>query len=269
MTTATPTSSSGLFSWGRYRLPHDEIFRVQLGALTVFIRKEGDEIWVSHDLHTEDGVAPSPPSAPEEWSRWGASESPGEVEILPSFPDRPLVLRPENPFKLLPEAKARVFVRVPAWVRVVVPGPRGGTLIEIPTVTLSDTWWGTPQEGQICYWLDILARREATEEVFRPDRILCPLELFNRAPEDLPVEKILLRVGHLSIFRGSRTLWSDEIRVRYRGEAEGSDIEMTGRTPPEAPGATRLTSSRMPLPKGFSARTFSRLKAIPGLGISI
>jgi hypothetical protein len=262
------TSASGHFSWGRYRLPRDEAFRLRLASLTVFARRQGDEIWISHGSHPEGDPPAAEPARQEDWSRWGASESPDEIEILPAFPDRPLVLRPENPFNLLPDARARVFVRVPLWIRVGVPGSRGGLLLEIPTVTLSDTWWGTPQEGQLCYWLHILARREAPPDVFRSDRVLCPLDLINRAKEELPVEKILLQVGHLSIFRGEGSLWSDEIRVRYRGEVEGSELEVTGRTPPEAPGATRLMPPRTSAPRGFTARTFSRIKALPGLGIS-
>jgi len=264
----TESLSKGLFPWGRYRLPQDGPFRMQLGPLTLFARRHGDETWVSHRLAPEgEPVSPAPPPD-EEWSRWGASESPDEIEILPGFPDRSLVLRPENPFNLLPEARARVFVRVPVWVRVSVPGPKGGLLMEIPTETLSDTWWGTPVEGRLCYWLHITARREALPSVFRPDRILCPLDLLNRAKEDLPVEKILLPVSHLSVFRGVGSLWSDEIRIRYKGETEGSEVEMTGRTPPEAPGATRLVPPDSPLQRGFSARTFSRFKALPGFGIS-
>ena len=267
--TSSDNTPPGLFAWGRYRLPQAEPLRVHLGFLAIFARREGDEIRLSHQQVTEEGTAPSMPDDPAAWSRWSGSESPGEIEIRPAFPDRPLVLRPENPFNLLPEARARVFVRVPVWVRVEVPGDRGGLLMEIPTQTLSDTWWGTPTEGQGCYWLDILARRGAASEVFSPDRILCPLELSNRAREELPVEKILLRVEHLSIFRGPGSLWSDEVRIHYRGEAEGSHLEMTGRTPPEAPGATRMAPPRIPMVKGLTARTFSRLKALPGLGSSL
>ena len=223
------TSASSLFSWGRYRLPRDEAFRLRLGSLSVFARKQGDEIWISHGSHREGDPPAVEPARQEDWSRWGASESPDEIEILPAFPDRPLVLCPENPFNLLPGARARVFVRVPLWLRVGVRGAKGGLLLEIPTVTLSDTWWGTPE---------------------------------------LPVQKILLQVGHLTIFRGDGSLWSDEIRVRYKGEAEGSDLEVTGRTPPEAPGAVRLMPPRTPAPRGFTARTFSRIKALPSLGIS-
>jgi len=262
------TSAPGLFTWGRYRIPQGDPLRIQLGFLSVLVRKEGDELWVSHEIAPEDAPDLADRPLGEEWSRWGASERSDEIEILPAFPDRPLVLQPEEPFHLLPGARARIFVRVPLWVRVTVPGANGATLMEIPTLTLSDTWWGTPQEGELCYWLHIMARREAPPSVFRPDRIICPLNLVNKARDELPVEKTLLRVDHLSVFRGSNTLWSDEIRVGYKGEDEGSEIEMGGRTPPEAPGAPRLTPPRTPLAKGFSARTFARLKAFPGFGTS-
>jgi hypothetical protein len=210
-----------------------------------------------------------PPSADAEelkWSRWAASSPPEEMEVLPVLPDRPLVLRPENPFNLLPGARARVFVRVPLWLRVRLPESGNAVVAEAPTRILSDTWWGSHGEGRLAYWLDITARRRAGPDVFRPDRIICPLSLENEAREDLPVEKLLLRAEHLSVFRGSGTLWSDEVRVRYRGEEEGSEIQVTGRTPPEAPEAPRLTAPRVPLTRGLTARTFARLKSLPGLG---
>lgn len=259
-------TAQDLFSWGRYRVPKESPLRIELGSLTVLARKEGDEIWISHHLRSDSGSPPGIQPQRDEWARWSAPANVDELEVLPAVPDRPLVLQPEDPFHLLPGARARIFVRVPLWVRVTVPGVRGATLLEFPTVRLSDTWWGNPQEGQLCYWLHITARREAPPSIFRPDRIICPVDLLNQAKEELPVEKTLLRVGHLSVFRGSGTLWSDEIRVRYRGEEEGTEIEMTGRTPPEAPGAPRLAHPRDPLTKGFSARTFARLRALPGFG---
>ncbi len=118
----------------------------------------------------------------------------------------------------------------------------------------------------MCYWLSIVARRDAPPEIFSPERIICPIELVNGAGEELPVEKILLRCEHLSVFQGAGSLWSDEIRVKYRGEELGSDLEMTGRNPPEAPGAPRLNPPRVPVARGFRARTFARLRGLSGLG---
>ena len=266
---ASPQKTTpGIFPWGRYRIPSDDPLQIQVGPLTIFVKKEGDEIWVTHRDAESHGAEPNVSDPELKWERWGASESPDEIEVLPTFPDRPLVLYPENPFRLLPGAKARIFVRTPLWVRLQVPGRQGGELAEIPTLTLSDTWWGKPEDGELAYWLHIMARREAPSEIFLPDRIICPLALVNGAKEDLPVEKILLRASHLSIFKGQESLWSDEIRISYRGEEEGSELEMTGRPPMETPGAPRLVPPRTHLAKGFSARTFARLRAFQGLGKS-
>ena len=259
-------NSSGLFPWGRYKIPGGETMKTSLGPITILLRKEGDEVRLTHQREGIQAPRASGRRQPGEWERWASSRDLEEVEFLPAFPDRPLVLQPENPFRLLPGARARIFVRVPVWLQVRIPGKEGALLEEFPTLILSDTWWGSFAEGEIAYWLHITARREATPDIFVPERILCPLALENRSPEDLPVEKILLRVSHLSVFRAAGSLWADEVKIRYRGEEEGSELEMTGRTPPEAPGATRLASPRIPVARGFTARTFARLKALPGLG---
>ena len=259
-------STPGLFEWGRHRLPARGPFSLTLSTLTVFVEYRDQELWVATANRAEGSPPPSMDSPELEWSRWAASNAPEELEIVPTLPDRSLVLRPENPFHLLPGARARVFVRLPIWLQVRLPGSKNAVVAEAPTRVLSDTWWGSPAEGNLCYWLDITARRQADDTVFRADRILCPLDLKNEAEEDLSVEKLLLRCEHLSVFRGPGSLWTDEVEVRYQGEEEGSEIQVTGRTPPEAPGAPRLTPPRTPLAKRFSARTFARLKSLPGLG---
>jgi len=238
----------------------------RFGSLVIRLKKEDDEIHLSQEQDSGESPAPGEGESKARWERWAGSGDLNEIEFLPAFPDRPLVLQPENPFRLLPGARARIYVRVPIWVQIRVPGRHGTLLDEVPTMTLSETWWGGFEDGELAYWLHITARRGAPPEIFLPDRIICPLALRNQAVEDLPVEKVLLRVNHLSVFKAAGSLWSDEVKIRYRGEEEGSELEMTGRTPPEAPGAQRLASPRIPLAKGFTARTFARLKALPGLG---
>lgn len=263
---AAEGTSKDTMPWGRFALPEDAPLRFQLGPLTILVLKAGDEIrtrTIQEGTHEPSSGTVSGSSA---WSRWAAPEDPGEIEFLPAFPDRPLVLRPEDPFYLLPGAHARVYVRVPVSIQVRIPVGTGATIMEIPTFSLSETWWGDAEAGELCYWLHIVARRDAPPEIFRPDRIICPVDLVNEAREELPVEKILLRCEHLSVFRGASSLWSDEIRVRHRGEEIGSDLEMTGRNPPEAPRATRVNPPRVPVAKGFRARTFARLRGLSGLG---
>ncbi len=134
-------------------------------------------------------------------------------------------------------------------------------------ITLSDTWFGTLTDGELCYWLPTQARRSVTPEIFEPYLAICPLQLENRSHGDLDVIKIALRVSHLSIFQDEGRLWADGTRVRYRGDEEGSDIDMQRRAPDEAPGAELVMPPRTPVSRGLRTRTFARLKALSGLGM--
>lgn len=259
--------------WGRHPLSADETLALELGPLELRVRRRGGEVWLAHDpgdwTRAGRGRAGRPKGDPEEkdWIRWPVSGAASELELAPVLPTRPIVVEPETAFRLLPRARARVFVRVPLWVRVTasVDG-EDRTLTEIPSVVLSDTWWGPTTEGELCYWLATTARREVRPEIFEPHVAVCPLALINRSDEELPVEKIALRVIHLGLFSEEGRLWTDETRVRYGGVEEGSDIEVAGERPNEAPGGVRVADPREEPPsRRFYARTFALLKSLPGL----
>lgn len=196
------------------------------------------------------------------WIRWAvpAEES---LALHPALPDRLVVVSPEQPFHLPPEGRARVFVRIPLFVRVRTTGEASSatTLEEFPSVVLSDTWWGAFTEGEVGYWLETRARREITPELYSPHLAVCPFTLVNRSTQSLPVERFAVRVAYLTLFGRGNAVWTDEVQVRYRGGPEGSEIRYTGKVPDDAGDVELLADSREPAPRGFHARTFGRLKA--------
>ncbi|MCG6989277.1 MAG: hypothetical protein LJF06_14005, partial [Gemmatimonadetes bacterium] len=92
------------------------------------------------------------------------------------------------------------------------------------------------------------------------------LQLDNLSDDDLVVEKLLVRVEHLSVYEDEDRLWAEEVRVEYHGEAEGSDIRMDDRPPREAAGAREITPARTQA-RSFKARTFARLRALSGFSL--
>lgn len=197
------------------------------------------------------------------WARWAPGPWTGRIALTPIFPDRPVVVTPADPFHLMGGAEARIYVRLPLWIQLQTVDQDGtAPLVAIPTSEWSDTWWGTPEEGELCYWLQTRARRAVTEVLFLPHMVICPLDLVNRSPGELHVDKIALRVEYLSLYVQDAAIWSDATRVRYQGEAEGSRLEMAGRAPREAPRATLLAPPRVKMARGFSARTFARLRSL-------
>lgn len=255
--------------WGEHRLEPGEPVSVELGPLVLRARSTGDEVWLSHapgDRHRAGGGWDAPAGG-DEWIRWPVVEPVDRLRLAPRFPPRPVVAEPDRSFRLLPRARARIFVRVPLWVGVEAAAGGPHPLTEVPSVVLSDTWWGGYTEGELCYWLRTSARRRVPPEVHRPHLAVCPLELHNRSDRELPVERIVLRVAHLSLFARDGHLWADATRVRYRGHDEPSEIEVSGAVPEEAPDAVRVADPREPPPhRGFRALTVARLRSLPGLG---
>lgn len=257
--------------WGEHELEEGCDRDVSVGPLRLRLRLTRDEIWLAHETEpgggaSSQGGARLPSAGDAGWTRWAAPEGSRSVRLMPCFPDRPLVARPEHPFFLAPGASVRIYVRVPLTVRVTLPAPREATLAEVPTVTLSDTWFGDTMEGELMYFLQTTARRELRAELFEPHLSVCPLTLVNGSSGGLEVEKIALRVAHLSLFARNGELWADETSIRYQGTEEGSEIRMAGRPPSEARDAELVTPPRVPAARGLRARTFARLKSLPGLG---
>lgn len=255
--------------WGDRPPPRPgETERTVIGPLVFWIHRVENELWLTHRHLQEGEDAPEEAGDDAEWSRWAMKDAPHHLRILPVFPDRPLVVKPEHPFTLLRRAEARVYTRIPLWVRIeAVDQDRGQgvQLVEIPSERLSETWWGDFMDGELAYWVRTKARPELRIGLLEPHMAMCTLQLTNRSEDDLRVEKLSLRVEHLSIFEMDGRLWAEEVHVSYRGEAEGSDITMRDEPPREAAGARELSPARAQT-RSFRARTFARLKALSGLG---
>jgi len=270
---ADPTSP-----WGRRTLTEGEVSSVRIGPRDLWFTTRNGEILIASRGPSQDSdpavfysgdPTPAPPAGTS-WVRWVAPARESTIILRPTFPDRLLVLDPESPFHLLPRAVARVFVRVPLWIRVelVLKGVAGTVLIldEFPSVFLSDTWWGDFMDGEIASWIPTTARREMHTGLFAPHLAVCSLEIENRAEKDLQVEKLALRCTQLSIFAQDGVFWADTAQVTYRGDEEDSLVEVTGVPPEEAKGGTLITRPRSPQQKGFRVKSFGRLLTLPGMG---
>jgi len=243
--------------WGDVDLPPGSTRVHELGDLKLELRREPEEIWVRADI---EGM---PPSRQPDWTRWSVAAG-QRLELSPSLPDRPIVVSPEQPFFLPPDATAHVYVRVPIFVRLSrVDSASRRTHFEIfPSVVMSDTWWGGFTEGVLAYWVGTRARRLVDPEVFEPHFAVCPFVLVNESAAPLPVERFAVRVSYLTLFGQGRAVWTDEVLVRYEGLLEGSEIRYTGRVPSVAGDVDKIADPVQAAPRGFRAKTFGRLLSL-------
>lgn len=247
--------------WGTIGLDPGKTVHLETGPLSVWIRKQKDEIWLGHlyekDFPDNYNPGTTPPEQLE-WSRWALTLPADNLEITPVFPDLPIVVHSEYPLKLAQNAKIQIFTRVPVWLRIRSP-QNDFILKEIPTVWLSKTWFGSSLEGELCYWLSTKARRSLEEVELKNYVVNCPIWITNKSLEELNFEKFCFRVERLSIYARQDDLWADETNIVYHGEEQNSDITMTGRLPEDITKSTKVAEPRNPLKRSFATRTFKKL----------
>lgn len=254
--------------WGEFQLTENEVTTWQCGPLRLWYKALSDEIWIASRCEAVYSPETEPASVGVEsltWSRWVVKRNTEQLRIVPVLPDRSVVARPEYSFSLAPGAQARIYVRVPIWVRIEAGRREAEFLQEFPTVVLSNTWFGTFMEGELCYWLSTKARRRFLVEPHMPHLAICPIQITNSSDDRLLVEKLRLQVKSLSLFNVGGSLWADETRVFYRGTNDVSKIEIAGKIPKEVGSGELITRPREPVSKSVASRTFTTFLNFSGL----
>ncbi len=253
-------------TWSEITLTEGEVHRHRIGPLTIFLRKLLNEIWVASSRDEKrKGEPDNLPDKPE----WVRMALPGEFRVIrlaPVLPDRPVVIDTEHAYRFMSQTRTKVYSRIPAFVRI-TPASREDLIIaEIPSVVLSETWFGIFTEGELSYSLSSTARRILTDDLLEPYLVVCPMEIRNNSSDELKFEKVCLRADRLSIYAKDNALWADETVITYNGMDSETHMEMKGVVPGEAAGASLVSRPRSPVKRSMGLKTFKLLRDfyIPG-----
>lgn len=253
--------------WGSLPLTEHTYTGYQLGPLQLAFKLVQDDLWISSSYLEQTAANSSALKSETGWSRWSLNKNPQKIYLSPTFSERAVVIKPEHPFHLTVGAEARIYVRVPVSVAVSLKDKADPPLTEVPTVVLSNTWFGDFLSGQICSWLSSTARREYSFNSYPPHLAICPIVIKNTSQETLGVEKIRLQVDLLSLYKGERSLVSSETRVFFRGSSQISDVQISQGPPREASAAARITGPRNSANRSPRGRTFDKFFDFATLGI--
>lgn len=243
--------------FGRHRLGSSDT-RLSFGESTLHLRSENQEIWWAVLRGPESEIS---------WTRWVSGINDCTVEVVPCLPDLPVVVEPEVPFALAPKSRARVFVGIRPWIRIRLADRPQTTIMEFPFKVLSQTWWGDPTGGEPAYGHVTRARRELNGDLGESFSIHCPMSLANESAETLPVEKVAVRVPQLSVYDANGVFWTNEIKVHFTADVDGSRLEFLDGPPPEGGSARLVVSPRTPPPRMWKVLTFGRRRQTGGWGI--
>jgi len=238
----------------------------RIGPLQVWVER-GEMEWRTRVQYGEEGPLERIDGDPGEgeWQRWAAplTGAASGIRLEPCMPDRPLIVRPAAPTKVLVGQHVKFYIGVPIAVRLVVKlGAAEVPLFEVPTVRLSNSWFGEPTDGEPCYALRTRARTTIEELEDSPHRARCTVHVHNDSREAMDFQRLCLRVSHLAIYEGGGQLWTNAAMVDYRGESELGRVNYDSRPPDAAGAGTPLGVARELPAKNVFVRTFGGLKGM-------
>lgn len=251
--------------WDPWYIDPDQVYVKQVGPLHLWIEHRGDELHVASQIISAETETNNDKPEDIEWRRWICGKDKVRAVLEPRLPDRAIIVRPLMPVTVLPNCEVEFYVSVP--IRVAVRIFNGNSndrrdICEEPTVKLSNSWFGLPVEGELCYALKTRARRRLEE--LRPDinLAMCPVTVRNSHSKELTFERICLRMRHLSIYSGDNHLWTNRGILDYHGEDDLTKITFE-QTPPACDGAKQvLAAPRDPEKKNLMMRAFGNFKSM-------
>jgi len=253
--------------WGDIPLKPGEIKTIRMADLSAFIHLLNNEIKIAF-IYSNNDMTDTANLDHLDWQRWPQDKKILKIKVHPVLPDRPVLIKPESLLYLPEYSETRIFCRLPLFIRIsLVFNTKTDDLIDIPTIKLSKTWFGTFKEGEICYSITSGTRTEIETDPQRPFLAICPLKLRNKTKEQFPTDKICLRTDYLSLFIHNEQIWTDETSISYTGKNEISQVNFSGRQPNGLDGAKILTRPKEVLKKSLYTSSFSTIKDLHGSGL--
>ena len=147
------------------------------------------------------------------------------VFLQPSLPDLPITIKPKQVTSILPGCRMEAYIEVPLLLSVYYgTNSKKELLLEFPLEPLSRSFFGSPDNGEISYFLESLLLCDYEAYGKKDSSIYCPLIISNKSMQKLDVERMILRVPLLSIFSSKDYLLSSPVSIAFRGQDMVSQI---------------------------------------------
>lgn len=268
--------------WGQVEVQDDQCYVWKLRDLWFWVRRRRDEWFLLLDRQQAKEAGRHGEDIPEEasshpvyaeatetpqvegWSRY-VTLSQDSLRILPALPDRALVVRPFMKVSLLPDRWAQFYVAIPLWISLIAGKTKNQTVFEeFPSKQLSNTWFGSPQSGELCYALHTPLMRVLPEQHPGDDFLICPLVIRNASSETLQFQRLCIHVDNLEIFKSKSGLVTNQVNVLFKGGAQPTQIDTQKKPPAGIEKIELLRGPREAMNRTVLRKTFDVFKEITG-----
>jgi len=251
--------------WKPHAVAKGQTLELELGALKLWVHRGFQDWHLAYESdareHERFSLSQNDDlfNPDREWTRWILNEKVEELRVQPLLPDRSIIVRPEMPMCLMPRQSVQFFIGIPIWLSLVF-GARKEQAVEVPSMALTNSWFGTFTEGELCYALKTTAKLHQHDMLPAAHRAVFPLEIKNASAERLKFVRLCIRPQYLNMFQGENRLWTSKGRVSYRGEDKWSRIVYASGAPDYDQADAMVGKARDAMKRGALLNTFDTLK---------
>lgn len=186
-----------------------------------------------------------------------------EMFILPALPGRTLVLKPKTNLSILPSTTFKFYVYLPVTFQLYAGVVKAeNKVFEHSVESLSSTWFGEPDEGELCYALYTSFDTQINEDKKGNDFVICPIDIINNSKEILEVKRLAVRGVHLNIYTNDELMISNKVKIKYNGFESLSDIQFSKTATGSIPNLKQIATARMPEDNTVFKRSFQLIRHI-------
>jgi hypothetical protein len=258
--------------WDPRRLEVGGCYEAKLGLLRIWLKHTYQDWFVAGEqgpfvsrkelLNT---YVRSVKHEPASWRRWIFEAGTDTVTLSPRTPDRGVVVQPDMPLVIPPAQRALFFVTIPMWISVTVGEGVRFPLCEIPTTTLSHTWFGDFASGELCYSLRSRAKRKVEHAEHAVHSAVCPVQVTNASAAPLEFLHLCIHSEFLGVYQVPGRLWTNRVDVLYQGTDQESQVTVSDGAPDVEGEATLLSPARKAAERSLMRRSFHLLRSLTGM----
>jgi hypothetical protein len=256
--------------WETHKLERGICSICTIGALRIWIELKDMEYRIAFEYLSEETelggwAVAGEDCAPTEgiiWNRIVIHDDSQTVQLVPALPDRPIVVSPEFPIKIIPGEEVLFYLSIPMWVRIFCGDKKQNLLLTVPSTVLSNTWFGDVTTGELCYSLKTRARLHLDLSEQNPLRSVCPVLVSNLGLEQLDFQKLCVHVEHLRLYRGTTHFRTNGVNIDYLSGDQPGTVNFSKNPPSDGEDFALISEERTPAEQNILRRSFSFIKSI-------
>jgi hypothetical protein len=215
--------------WGVRRLAVERVALVRLGYLRCWMACAGGE-WAVAQEPVSDGTGADIAQVPFEvvpetltWRRTAFSSAPPDFQLVPVVPDRPVQIPVAGLVQLAPQERLMLHAAFPITLEArAVLAERSVGLGILEQAHLSDTWLGTPVEGQLAYSIPVEVQIRQDQLPERQDWVRVAVEVKNDSHESLTMAKVVIRPMEVRLYSGTDYMYGGDIHIQHDASGKTS-----------------------------------------------